>query len=74
MSPVCPPESCDLAVGPTPEGTQDDLLMAQMLQLEFDREHDRQLQAEEKHANKQSSGQTCLPLAPHSNSSPGPPL
>lgn len=45
-----------LAVGPAPEDTQDDYLLAQMLQLEFDKEHDLQLQAEEKHFNKHSTG------------------
>lgn len=42
--------------GPAPEGTQDDYLLAQMLQLEFDKEHDLRLQAEEKHFNKHSKG------------------
>lgn len=36
------------------ESTDSDFLLAQMLQLEFDKEHDRQLTAEEKHYNKQS--------------------
>lgn len=45
-----------LVVGPAPEGTQDDCLLAQMLQLEFDKEHDLQLQAEEKHLNRHSQG------------------
>lgn len=38
------------------ESTDSDFLLAQMLQLEFDKEHDRQLTAEEKHYNKQSRG------------------
>jgi hypothetical protein len=45
-----------LAAGPGPEETQDDYLLAQMLQLEFDKEHNRKLQAEEKHFNKHSTG------------------
>ena len=36
--------------------TDSDHVLAQMLQLEFDREHDRQLMAEEKHYNKQTKG------------------
>ena len=31
-------------------------LLAQMLQLEYDREHDRQLLSEEKHFNKHNTG------------------
>ena len=42
--------------GPAPEATQDDFLLAQMLQLEYDKEHDLRLQAEEKHFNKHSKG------------------
>ena len=38
--------------------TRDDFLLAQMLQLEFDREHDSLLTAEEKHYNKHSKGLT----------------
>lgn len=38
------------------EDTQDDYLLAQMLQLEFDKEHDLKLRAEEKHFNKHSKG------------------
>lgn len=34
--------------------TVDDLLLAQMLQLEFDREHDLLVSAQEKHHNKNS--------------------
>lgn len=45
-----------LTASPGPEGTQDDYLLAQMLQLEYDREHDLQLRAEEKHFNKHSTG------------------
>ena len=45
-----------LAAGPSPPGTQDDLMLAQMLQLEYDREHDLRLRAEEKHFNKHSKG------------------
>lgn len=45
-----------LAAGPVPEDTQDDYILAQMLQLEYDREHDHQLLAEEKHFNKHSTG------------------
>ena len=40
--------------------TRDDFLLAQMLQLEFDREHDSMLTAEEKHYNKHSKGLTAL--------------
>ena len=36
--------------------TGDDYLLAQMLQLEFDKEHDSMLTAEEKHKNKHSKG------------------
>ena len=36
--------------------TRDDYLLAQMLQLEFDKEHDSMLTAEEKHVNKHSKG------------------
>lgn len=45
-----------LATGPAPEDTQDDYLLAQMLQLEYDKEHDLQLRAEERHFNKHSKG------------------
>ena len=45
-----------LDTGPAPENTQDDYLLAQMLQLEFDKEHDLRLQAEERHFNKHSKG------------------
>ncbi len=45
-----------LSSSPPPGDTQDDLLLAQMLQLEYDREHDLQLRAEEKHFNKHSKG------------------
>jgi len=34
--------------------TMDDLLLAQMLQLEYDREHDLLVAAQEKHHNKDS--------------------
>lgn len=40
---------------PEPD-TKDDFLLAQMLQLEFDKEHDTMLTAEEKHFNKHSKG------------------
>jgi RIO kinase 3 len=40
--------------GGTEGSTDNDQLLAQMLQLEFDKEHDRQLVAEENHFNKQS--------------------
>lgn len=40
--------------------TDSDLILAQMLQLEFDREHDRQLVVEEKHFNKQSKGTSIV--------------
>ena len=36
--------------------TASDLLLAQMLQLEFDREHDVQMKTEERHLNKRSNG------------------
>ena len=36
--------------------TSNDFALAQMLQLEYDREHDRQLVVEEQHFNKQSKG------------------
>lgn len=38
------------------DSTDSDFLLAQMLQLEFDEEHDRQVTAEERHYNKQSRG------------------
>lgn len=47
--------------------TSSDLLLAQMLQLEYDREHDRQLLTEEKHFNKHNKGEgekTSLPYEP----------
>lgn len=50
-----------LSTAPAPEDTQDDYLLAQMLQLEYDKEHDLRLQAEEKHFNKHSKGQYCTP-------------
>lgn len=37
--------------------TSNDLLLAQMLQLEFDREHDRLLHAEERQFNRDSKGE-----------------
>ena len=37
--------------------TSSDLLLAQMLQLEYDKEHDRQLLTEEKHFNKHNKGE-----------------
>ena len=37
--------------------TSSDRLFAQMLQLEHDREHDRQLMTEEKHFNMYNKGQ-----------------
>ena len=37
--------------------TANDLLLAQMLQFEFDREHDSQVKAEERHMNKRSKGE-----------------
>ena len=40
---------------PAPD-TDSDLLLAHMLQLEFDREHDHMLTAEEKHHNKHNRG------------------
>ena len=36
--------------------TSRDLLLAQMLQLEYDKEHDQQLLTEEKHFNKHNKG------------------
>jgi len=42
--------------------TVDDLLLAQMLQLEFDREYDLLVSAQEKHHNKNSKSKLCLPL------------
>ena len=39
--------------------TSNDLLLAQMLQLEYDREHDRQLNVEERHFNKHNKGIVC---------------
>lgn len=41
---------------PAPD-TDSDLLLAHMLQLEFDREHDHMLNAEEKHYNKHNRGE-----------------
>ena len=49
-----------LTAGPVPEGTQDDFMLAQMLQLEYDREHDHKLLAEEKHFNKHSTGMSII--------------
>ena len=40
--------------------TGDDLLLAQMLQLEFDREHDLLVSAQEKHHNKNSKSMLLL--------------
>ena len=40
--------------------TMDDLLMAQMLQLEYDREHDLLVAAQEKHHNKDSKSMSHL--------------
>ena len=40
--------------------TASDLLLAQMLQLEFDREHDVRVRAEERHLNKRSKGQCTV--------------
>ena len=37
--------------------TVDDLLLAQMLQLEFDREYDSLVSAQEKHHNKNSKSE-----------------
>ena len=45
-----------LSLGSPTHDTGSDYMLAQMLQLEYDREHDRQLQVEEKHFNKQSKG------------------
>lgn len=49
-----------LDTGPAPEDTRDDYLLAQMLQLEYDKEHDLRLKAEEKHFNKHSHGTVML--------------
>ena len=38
--------------------TSDDLLLAQMLQLEFDREHDLLVSAQEKHHNKNNKSES----------------
>ena len=40
--------------------TVDDLMLAQMLQLEFDREHDLLVSAQEKHHNKNSKSMSLL--------------
>ena len=40
--------------------TVDDLMLAQMLQLEFDREHDLLVSAQEKHHNKNSKSMLLL--------------
>ena len=37
--------------------TSSDRLLAQMLQIEYDREHDRQLMTEEKYFNMHNKGQ-----------------
>ena len=39
--------------------TESDLLLAQMLQLQFDREHDAMLEAEERKKNANSKGELC---------------
>ena len=54
------PVSPILSTNEGPGDTSDDLLLAQMLQLEFDREHDRMLKAEEKHYNKHSKVHVSL--------------
>lgn len=46
-----------LSTADPPPDTDSDLLLAQMLQLEFDREHDHMLNAEEKHYNKHNRGE-----------------
>ena len=46
--------------------TSSDLLLAQMLQLEYDREHDRQLLTEEKHFNKHNKGEKVVSVRNHS--------
>ena len=48
--------------------TSNDLLLAQMLQLEFDRQHDRLVGAEEKVYNRDSKGESVCVIA----SFPGP--
>ena len=50
-----------LSMSPVPSDdtnphTDSDVLLAQMLQLEFDREHDQRIKAEEKHYNKHNKG------------------
>lgn len=57
LASVATPTAGTEGVGST---TDSDLILAQMLQLEFDREHDRQLVAEEKQYNKQSKGKESV--------------
>ncbi len=47
-----------LSMTPAPSDTDSDVMLAQMLQLEFDREHDHRIKAEEKHYNKHNKGDT----------------
>lgn len=51
-----------LSESTAPADTSNDLLLAQMMQLEYDREHDRMLRAEEKHFNKHSKGRSYQQL------------
>ncbi len=41
-------------------------MLAQMMQLEFDREHDHVIQAKEKHYNKHNKGDSIITLKPSS--------
>jgi len=56
-----------LTAGPSPPDTQDDFMLAQMLQLEYDKEHDLKLKADEKHFNKHSKGINLFQRKPLTN-------
>uniref|UniRef100_A0A8B9GZP9 Serine/threonine-protein kinase RIO3 n=1 Tax=Astyanax mexicanus TaxID=7994 RepID=A0A8B9GZP9_ASTMX len=55
-SPSCTDGDLDLASIPQDADTSSDLMLAQMLQMEFDREFDTQLRREEKKFNGESKG------------------
>lgn len=45
------------------EDTSEDLILAQVLQYEFDREYDQQLNREERHYNGNSKGRFLLEMS-----------
>ena len=51
----------DINEGDCSNDTSSDHLLAQMLQLEFDREHDQQLRVEERHFNQHNKGKETQP-------------